>query len=55
MTKITQTLVAALVLATASVAVNTSVYAKPAKAEAPASQELSWMDRASQTVDGGGY
>jgi hypothetical protein len=54
MTKLTQTLVAALVLATASVAVNTSVSAKPAKAEAP-TQELSWMERASQTVDGGGY
>ena len=55
MTKLTQTVLAALVFATAAVAVNTSVSAKPAKPEAPTTQEHSWMDRASQNVDGGGY
>ena len=55
MSKLTQTLAAVLVLATASVAVNTSVSAKPTKPEAPTQHEFSWMERASQNVDGGGY
>ncbi|HKS61206.1 MAG TPA: hypothetical protein VJT13_05890 [Xanthobacteraceae bacterium] len=50
----TKTLIAALVVASAALAVTTKVNAGPAKQSAP-SQETSWMDRASTNYDGGGY
>ena len=46
----TKTLFAALILATASVALTSKVNAGPF---APNQGELSWMDRASKTTDGG--
>ena len=48
----TKTLVAALILATASVALTSKANAGPYAA--PSQGELSWMDRASKTTDGGG-
>jgi len=48
----TKTLVAALILATASVALTSKSNAGPYAA--PSQSELSWMDRASKTTDGGG-
>jgi hypothetical protein len=44
----TKTLFAALILATASVALTSKVNAGPTQGE------LSWMERASQVTDGGG-
>lgn len=46
----TKTLFAALILATASIALTSKVNAGP---HAPSQGELSWMDRASKTTDGG--
>jgi hypothetical protein len=49
-----KTLIAALIVASAALAVTTKVNAGPAKQAAP-SHETSWMDRASTNYDGGGY
>jgi hypothetical protein len=49
-----KTLIAALIVASAAVALTTKVNAGPVKQTAP-SQETSWMDRASTNYDGGGY
>jgi hypothetical protein len=46
----TKTLFAALILATASIALTSKVNAGPF---GPSQGELSWMDRASKTTDGG--
>lgn len=46
----TKTLFAALILATASLSLTGKVSAGPFT---PSQGELSWMDRASQTTDGG--
>ena len=46
-----KTLIATLILATASVALTSKVNAGPNKA--PSQEELSWMERASKTFDGG--
>ena len=48
---ITKTLAALLILASASVALSANANARPAKEQA--TQEYSWMDRASQVTDGG--
>ena len=45
-----KTLIAALLLATASVALTSKVNAGPGQSPA----EYSWMERASKTTDGGG-
>jgi hypothetical protein len=50
----TKTLIAALIVASAAVALTTKVNAGPVKQTAP-SQETSWIDRASTNYDGGGY
>ena len=50
----TKTLVAALIVASAAVALTTKVNAGPVKQTAP-SLETSWIDRASTNYDGGGY
>ena len=50
----TKTLVAALIVASAAVALTTKVNAGAVKQTAP-SQETSWIDRASTNYDGGGY
>jgi hypothetical protein len=47
----TKTLLAALILATASVALSAQVNAGPIKS--PSQEELSWMERASKIFDGG--
>ena len=49
-----KTLIAALIVASAAFAVTTNVNAGPVKQTA-ASQETSWIDRASTNYDGGGY
>ena len=49
-----KTLIAALIVASAAVALTTKVNAGPVKQTAP-SQENAWMDRASTNYDGGGY
>ena len=46
-----KTLIATLILATASVALTSKVNAGPAKY--PSQAELNWMDRASQVSDSG--
>jgi hypothetical protein len=45
-----KTLIATLILATASVALSSKVNAGP---KAPTQEELSWMERASKIFDGG--
>ena len=47
----TKTLLATLILASASVALTSRVNAGP---KAPTAAEINWMERASQVVDGGG-
>jgi hypothetical protein len=47
-----KTLIATLIIATASVALTAKVNAGPIKA--PTQEELSWMERASKNFDGGG-
>ena len=47
----TKTLIAALILATTSVALTSKVNAAPTNH--PSEAELNWMDRASKTFDGG--
>ena len=49
-----KTLIAALIVASAALAVTTNVNAGPVKETAPSQAETSWMDRAS-TNHGGGY
>jgi hypothetical protein len=49
----TKTLLATLILASASVALTSRVNAGP-KYPAPTAAEINWMERASQVVDGGG-
>lgn len=46
-----KTLIATLIIATASVALTAKVNAGPT---APTQAELNWMDRASKNFDGGG-
>jgi hypothetical protein len=48
-----KTLIATLILATASVALTSNVNAGPAQ-KYPTQAETNWMDRASQLSDGGG-
>jgi hypothetical protein len=50
----TKTLLAALILASASVALTSKVNAGPRDHQSNAG-ELSWQDRASKNYDGGGY
>jgi hypothetical protein len=47
-----KTLIAALILATASVALTSNVNAGPSK-QYPTQEETNWMERASKTFDGG--
>ena len=47
-----KTVIATLIIATASVALASKVNAGPTKY--PTQAELNWMDRASQNFDGGG-
>lgn len=55
MRKTLKTIVAALLLGSASVALASQVQAAPAgQSTPPSQQELSWMDRASKNYDGGG-
>jgi hypothetical protein len=53
MSKTMKTIVAALVLATASVTLAANSYAKPYQ-QGPSDAERTWMDHASQNVDSGG-
>lgn len=53
MTKTTKTLVAALVLASATVSLAANSYAAPRQQQGPSEAERTWMDHASQNVDGG--
>jgi hypothetical protein len=48
-----KTLIATLILATASVALTSKVDAGPTR-KYPTQAELNWMDRASQVTDAGG-
>ena len=50
---LTKTLLAALILASTSVALTSRVNAGP-KNDAPTAAEINWMERASKVVDGGG-
>jgi Spy/CpxP family protein refolding chaperone len=55
MRKTLKTVIAALLLSSASVALASQVNAAPTGQPTPPSQhELNWMDRASKTFDGGG-
>jgi Spy/CpxP family protein refolding chaperone len=54
MRKTLKTIVAALLLGSASVALASQVHAAPASQPAPSQHELGWMDRASKNYDGGG-
>jgi hypothetical protein len=54
MSKTLKTLVAALVLATASVTLAANSYAATHQEQVPSDGERAWMDHASQNVDGGG-
>jgi len=55
MHKTLKTIIAALLLSSASVALASQVNAAPTGQPTPPSQhELNWMDRASKTFDGGG-
>jgi hypothetical protein len=55
MRKTVKTIIAALLLGSASVALASQVNAAPASQQTPPNQELNWMDRASKNFDGGGY
>lgn len=55
MHKTLKTIIAALLLGTASVALASQVNAAPTgQPTSPNQQELNWMERASKTYDGGG-
>jgi hypothetical protein len=53
-TKIAKSVAAALVLASSSIAWNSTASAGPGAHQFPTSQEQAWMERASRTTDGGG-
>jgi len=56
MHKTLKTIIATLLLGSASLAFASHVNAAPASQQTPsAQQELNWMDRASKNYDGGGY
>jgi hypothetical protein len=52
-TKIAKTAAAAFVLASSSIALNSSANAGPGAHQFPTNQEQSWMERASRNTDGG--
>lgn len=54
MSKTVKALVAALVVATASVTLAANSYAAPQQQQGPSAAESNWMDHASQNVDSGG-
>jgi hypothetical protein len=54
MSKTVKTLVAALVVATATLTLAANSYAAPRYQQGPSDSERTWMDHASQNVDGGG-
>lgn len=54
MSKTVKALVAALVVATASVTLAANSYAAPQQQQGPSAAESKWMDHASQNVDSGG-
>lgn len=51
----TKTLLAALILASASLALTSNVNAGPKTQAAPSQGETAWMERASKNYDGGGF
>jgi hypothetical protein len=54
MRKTLKTIVATLLIGSASLALAAQVNAAPASQQTPTQQELNWMERASKNFDGGG-
>ena len=55
MRKALKTIIATLLIGSASLALVPTANAAPGDQAAPTQQELNWMDRASKNYDGGGY